>query len=535
MVRINFADLSTSGLEDHALTAAAGETLINFGDLTTSGDLANGIFAGENDVTIFHFGSIETSGLGAVGIFVEGEDARIVNYGSVHTTGDYFGDFEAFSEGIFVLGDRFYISNHGTVQVDGESSSAMIGIGADGLMINFGVLESAATNSSVIAIDGDESQFINLGQVISNADDVAVVFVAGEDASTLNRGEILVAGDSSNGMQGVVANTHLTNRGVIQNTGDNGAGIFGVGNAHEISNFGLIETHGTSTFGIEARGRGGPLNEPGSDFQINNAGRIATEGDLGIGVALGLSDLGFNRAENGEITNSRVIETEGDGAAGAAMIGSGHHLTNSGRITADGGAFVGGPFDGLHAAAVVVSGDAALVENTRRAVIESKNADSAAVELNVLERAGLPAADMASTLENVGLIKGAAVAVLGGAGEETVINHGRIVGDVVLGDGADTLVFGKGGTVDGDVFLGDGDDDVLIEDGAGTVEVADFAAGVAGGDVIDVSEFFDGFGELQADSHQDGSDVVIELDQNDTLVLKNLQLGALSDSDFLFA
>ena len=103
MVQINFADLSTSGLEDHALTAAAGETLINFGDLTTSGDLANGIFAGENDVTIFHFGSIETSGLGAVGIFVEGEDARIVNYGSVHTTGDYFGDFEAFSEGIFVL------------------------------------------------------------------------------------------------------------------------------------------------------------------------------------------------------------------------------------------------------------------------------------------------------------------------------------------------------------------------------------------------------------------------------------------------
>ena len=94
MVRINFADLSTSGLEDHALTAAAGETLINFGDLTTTGDLANGIFADENDVIDPHFGSIETSGLGAVGIFVQGENAHIENYGSVHTTGDYSEDFD---------------------------------------------------------------------------------------------------------------------------------------------------------------------------------------------------------------------------------------------------------------------------------------------------------------------------------------------------------------------------------------------------------------------------------------------------------
>ena len=125
--------------------------------------------------------------------------------------------------------------------------------------------------------------------------------------------------------------------------------------------------------------------------------------------------------------------------------------------------------------------------------------------------------------------------MLGGAGAETVINHGRIVGDVDLGGGADTFIAGKGGSVAGDVFLGGGDDDVLIENGAGTVEIADFAAGVAGGDVIDVSEFFDGFDELEANSQQDGSDVVIELDHNDTLVLKNLLISALSDGDFLFA
>ena len=163
-----------------------------------------------------------------------------------------------------------------------------------------------------------------------------------------------------------------------------------------------------------------------------------------MGIAIGLDGFGFAAAGDDEIANRGIIETQGDGAAGVIMVGDGHHLTNSGRITTAGGAFdsadVGAVF---RAAGVVVSGDEAVVENTRSGVIESKNADSAAVELNVLERDGLPAADMASRLENFGLIKGADVAVLGDAGKEIVINHGRIVGDVELGGGADTFVFGK--------------------------------------------------------------------------------------------
>ena len=81
-----------------------------------------------------------------------------------------FGDFEFFSEGIFAFGDRFYIANHGSVHVEGESSSTIVGVGADGVVINFNVVESAATNSSVIVVDGDTSQFINLGQVISSGE-----------------------------------------------------------------------------------------------------------------------------------------------------------------------------------------------------------------------------------------------------------------------------------------------------------------------------------------------------------------------------
>jgi hypothetical protein len=54
----------------------------------------------------------------------------------VHTTGNFFGDFEFFSEGIFVFGDGFYIANHGSIRVEGESSSTMVGVGAKGPSIN---------------------------------------------------------------------------------------------------------------------------------------------------------------------------------------------------------------------------------------------------------------------------------------------------------------------------------------------------------------------------------------------------------------
>jgi hypothetical protein len=124
--------------------------------------------------------------------------------------------------------------------------------------------------------------------------------------------------------------------------------------------------------------------------------------------------------------------------------------------------------------------------------------------------------------------------VRGDEGEEIVINHGRSVGDVELGGGADTFVFGKGGALAGELFLGGGDDTVVMEDGSGATRVADFAAGAASGDVIDVSAFFSNFSQLTAHSRQRGNDVVVTFDHNDTLVLENVQIGTLNVHDFLF-
>jgi hypothetical protein len=380
---------------------------------------------------------------------------------------------------------------------------------------------------------GDRSQAINVGLMTVSIEDVAGLFALGEEASALNLGRIVATGDGSVAIEGVLFHTHLTNRGVVQVTADDSFGMGGFGNGHQLANFGLIEMHGDHTVGVGGRG-GGPLSLPGADTEIVNAGRIVTEGNLAVGAAFGLASFGFLPAEHGTIVNRGTIDTQGDGAAGVAMIGDGHHLINSGRIAADGGVFDSATVGLFRAAGVVVAGDDALVENTRSGIIRSNDAASAAVELNVVERDGLPAADTASRLENFGLVSAPDIAVLGGTGRETVVNHGRIVGDVVLGAGDDTFVFGRGGSVSGDVSLGPGNDLILVEDGSGLSRIADFAAGEASGDLIDVSAFFANFDQLTAHAHQRGADVVIALDRNDTLVLENVSFANLKVGDFDF-
>ena len=143
-----------------------------------------------------------------------------------------------------------------------------------------------------------------------------------------------------------------------------------------------------------------------------------------------------------------------------------------------------------------VAGDDAVVENTRSGIIESKDAESAAVELNVVEIFG-PAAGTSSQLVNSGKVVAPDIAVLGGAGQETAINRGRIVGDVSLGDGDDTFTFARGGTVDGEVFAGSGNDVIHVENGSGNNRVADFTAGDTN-DAVDVSAFFSSFDQVRA-------------------------------------
>jgi hypothetical protein len=177
---------------------------------------------------------------------------------------------------------------------------------------------------------------------------------------------------------------------------------------------------------------------------------------------------------------------------------------------------------------VLVSGNGVSIENERigmiRAIVLTRGN-----QLNVIARDGANNAQLSSLVENWGLIKGLDVAISGGDGHESIINHGSIVGDIVLGAGADTFVFGKGGDLSGHLFLGEGNDLVYIETGSGTSRIDDFTTTF---DDINVSAFYSNFDDLVAHSEQNSSDTIINLDHSDQLVL--IGVTALHPGDFSF-
>ncbi len=80
---------------------------------------------------------------------------------------------------------------------------------------------------------------------------------------------------------------------------------------------------------------------------------------------------------------------------------------------------------------------------------------------------------------------------------------------------------------------GAGDDTFVFKAGFGQDTVADFTAGAASGDVIEIHDgLFADFAAVQAASQQIGSDVVITHDAANTITLQNVTLANLNQNDF---
>jgi hypothetical protein len=528
MAIVNFKNISTSGPgEDALMTATTGDKVINFGKLTTTGDLADGIFAGADGISILNFGGIQTSGLGAAGVLVEGNNARVASFGSITTSGndDPSG---VTSDGIIVFGDAFQVSNFGDVHTTGDFASALVGIGNGGSIFNWGHVDSSSIAAIVIGTVGDAGQVANGGQITVSGSDSSALLTRGDHSSIINWGRVSVTGDLDEAITLQRANSDAHNLGSIVVTAHDGLGMDARGAGHTLDNDGSITVRGSDCIAMAATG--GRVSPDGTDLHIVNSGLISIDGTASFGVALGLNlpdPFGPLSASHGLVSNSGIITTHGDGAAAVVLVGDGHEFNNSGTVTANGGTATNEQLGSVRAAGVLVSGNNVSIDNEGSGSIISNHAGSAAIELNVIDRDGVVNAQLSSLVDNFGLIEGVDVAISGGAGQETVVNHGQIIGNVMLGAGDDTFVFGKGGQVVGDVYLGAGNDHVVVERGSGVSHIADLSAH----DTVDVSAFFSNFNQLANHIAQNGNDVVVSLDHNDTLVFEHTQLATLQLRD----
>jgi len=222
----------------------------------------------------------------------------------------------------------------------------------------------------------------------------------------------LVGSDSAYILEGVT----------VAATGEDAFGIYAAGGtSHQIAVYGTVISD--LEYAIELFGTG-------NDVFIARTGSV-----------YGYSGLYINPGSNVNVEGS-VKAAHGAGI----LIQAGDNFINigpTGTLTSEGtGVIVNGFYGGTNSK-VVNSG----------AIITTGNDFSHGV--NFSSEAG-----QENQLVNFGIISATGHAVEGERGNETVINHGRIEGDVDLGAGND-LFKGGGGSVDGDI-RGRGGNDTLI-------------------------------------------------------------------------
>ncbi|MEM7172440.1 MAG: calcium-binding protein, partial [Pseudomonadota bacterium] len=104
---------------------------------------------------------------------------------------------------------------------------------------------------------------------------------------------------------------------------------------------------------------------------------------------------------------------------------------------------------------------------------------------------------------------------------------------ITTGTGDDEI---HGGAGDDSLTAGAGNDIFVFVPGLGNDTVTDFSEGSAIGDVIDVSALpYSNLAEILADTTQVGADSVIDIDDENSITLRNVDKIALHQNDFIFS
>ena len=443
----------TQGSRADAVTALGfGNTLTNTGTIVTNAPSAGpfllggaGLFASGSSNRLTNAGTITTTGPDSAGLSVFGGNNSLVNQGAIVTTGGLF------SDGIIIQGSSNTALNSGAITVTGASG---------------------------IQVQGNSNTITNTNTIQSTGGAFGRgVLVSGNNNIVTNAGAIAASGPNATGIIASGNGNFLLNTGTVTANGDQGFGIVASGTSITIRNEGQVVTSGINNsalsfsasfffFGSELTNSGGAT--------LTNSGRITTTGEISRGLLF--------TGSSGTARNSGTIETQGSQAHGLQVNGNGNAITNSGTITTSGN----------EAHAIVVSGSGSTVVNTGVATargagshgvrIEPSNSGLVFDPITGLPLTPSPAQSniLFANLETGTVTSERGLAVLGGAGNDTVQNFGTLATGVAdgtavdLGNGRNTLLLGPTSAITGKVLAGTGIDTFILSGtGTGTFDVSE--------------------------------------------------------------
>jgi len=228
--------ITTQGITSIGLRAEStgGEVMIaSAGSITTAGDDAHAIQAqsASGIALVYSASDIRTSGVASVGIVSDGANGSVVFFeGSVTTTHDLAAGIAARATS---SGDAIVYSA-GDITTIGASADGIVAMAANGnaAVINTGNVSATGIGSAGIAVSaGDSATVLNTGHIVGGPCCAAVMMDAGSQAILLNEGTI-TAGLSGYAVDMLAPSNDVLNTGTITGSvimadaGLNGAGVF---------------------------------------------------------------------------------------------------------------------------------------------------------------------------------------------------------------------------------------------------------------------------------------------------------------------
>jgi hypothetical protein len=275
---------TTADGADIFLVDSANSPFANYGDLSTSGDLASAIRGVADGITIINKGTLTTSGDGSPAITVGDtfgaryDNVSVSNYGTIAVTGGILDDGVnlAFPDGIDVFGNNNSVKNFGAIDIAGVDGVGMFSVGMDCLLVNYCKIETAGAGMAIDGIDGTEiaNTLINYGQIhVTGEDRPGIVANTTSGNVVKNYGNIQVDAYFSFGIELNGNNNHGENYGMILATGDLDRGVLLEGEGHTFVNYGTIQTTGEDSVGARFSGNDLPETDGGI---FTNYGKIVS-------------------------------------------------------------------------------------------------------------------------------------------------------------------------------------------------------------------------------------------------------------------
>ena len=499
-------DITTAG------SVSYGVSILEFGDgdamVTHQGNISINTGAGirvsefgQGDVIVASEGDITGAGGGAVGINAAGRDGgdlRITHVGDI-----------ASPAGAILAGN----TSAGNITVEATGNFSI----SDGFADAVAGIRSGAVGNVDIILNGDVSTLGEESRGIR-------IFNNGGDSRVEGGGSVSTQGRESAGIEVATAlgNAAVAYDGDVSTRGDESQGILiDVDNGSVVATvIGAVSTEGAQSAGFEvATTLGNAIVAYGGD--------LSTTGELAPGLLVagdeGLTDLDISGAITTEGDMSSGVSTFIGGAGAIGVTGAGTIMA-SGLASHGVEAVIGAAgaisiaYDGeirasgVDAHAVLVNGPGMnTVSLNGGGMVQGGSGSGAGV------MAASPAGATTTINNGAGLSALSGLAIRGGAGDETVNNSGTVIGDILLGSGANAfnnlpsgalysssaVTLGAGGVLTNDGTVnpgGAGAAQATVLDGdyvqtAGGVFSIDVGAG---GDFLEVSGAADLAGVVEA-------------------------------------